>query len=45
MKPNMTLTLIDEYNQTIPYVQHFDLVAITVNTPNASHCYRIFPEV
>lgn len=35
------LTLIDEYNQTIPYGQKFDLVAITVNTPNASHCYKI----
>jgi radical SAM superfamily enzyme YgiQ (UPF0313 family) len=35
------ITLIDEYNQTIPYGRKFDLVAITVNTPNASHCYRI----
>jgi radical SAM superfamily enzyme YgiQ (UPF0313 family) len=35
------ITLIDEYNQTIPYGVKFDLVAITVNTPNASHCYRI----
>jgi len=35
------MTLIDEYNQTIPYDRKFDLVAITVNTPNASHCYRI----
>jgi len=35
------VTLIDEYNQTIPYGKEFDLVAITVNTPNASHCYKI----
>jgi radical SAM superfamily enzyme YgiQ (UPF0313 family) len=35
------VTLIDEYNQAIPYGRKFDLVAITVNTPNASHCYRI----
>ena len=35
------ITLIDEYKQNIPYEQNFDLVAITVNTPNASHCYRI----
>ncbi len=35
------VTLVDEYNQTVPYEQEFDLVAITVNTPNASHCYRI----
>ena len=35
------VVLIDEYNQTIPYEQKFDLVAITVNTPNASHCYKI----
>ena len=35
------VVLIDEYNQTIPYEQKFDLVAITVNTPNASHCYSI----
>jgi radical SAM superfamily enzyme YgiQ (UPF0313 family) len=33
--------LIDEYNQQIPYTRHFDLVAITVNTPNAPHCYCI----
>lgn len=32
---------IDEYNQRIPYDNDFDLVAITVNTPNASHCYNI----
>lgn len=35
------ITLIDEYNQIIPYEDHFDLVAITVNTPNAAHCYQI----
>ena len=35
------ITLIDEYNQSIPFKKKFDLVAITVNTPNASHCYRI----
>jgi radical SAM superfamily enzyme YgiQ (UPF0313 family) len=35
------VTLIDEYNQTIPYETKFDLVAITVNTANAAHCYRI----
>jgi Fe-S oxidoreductase len=33
--------LVDEYNQRIPYEDEFDLVAITVNTPNASHCYDI----
>ncbi|HTZ38801.1 MAG TPA: radical SAM protein [Syntrophales bacterium] len=38
---NYDITLIDEYNQTIPYGQKFDLVAITVNTPNANHCYGI----
>jgi radical SAM superfamily enzyme YgiQ (UPF0313 family) len=35
------ITLIDEYNQKIPYNQRFDLVAVTVNTPNAKHCYNI----
>lgn len=35
------LTLVDEYCQRIPYHQSFDLMAITVNTPNASHCYEI----
>jgi radical SAM superfamily enzyme YgiQ (UPF0313 family) len=29
------ICLIDEYNQQIPYTRRFDLVAITVNTPNA----------
>ncbi|OEH84544.1 B12-binding domain-containing radical SAM protein [Desulfuribacillus stibiiarsenatis] len=35
------IVLIDEYNQKIPYRENFDLVAITVNTPNAMHCYEI----
>jgi radical SAM superfamily enzyme YgiQ (UPF0313 family) len=35
------IALVDEYNQQVPYGKRFDLVAITVNTPNASHCYRI----
>lgn len=35
------VTLIDEYNQSIPYRGDFDLVAVTVNTPNANHCYEI----
>jgi radical SAM superfamily enzyme YgiQ (UPF0313 family) len=35
------ITLKDEYNQAIPYHQTFDLAAITVNTPNAPHCYDI----
>lgn len=35
------ITLVDEYNQRIPFDRAFDLVAITVNTPNATHCYRI----
>jgi radical SAM superfamily enzyme YgiQ (UPF0313 family) len=35
------LTLVDEYCQRIPYRKSFDLVAITVNTPNAPHCYEI----
>jgi radical SAM superfamily enzyme YgiQ (UPF0313 family) len=33
--------LIDEYNQRIPFKTPFDLVALTVNTPNAPHCYQI----
>ncbi|SET96802.1 radical SAM protein [Paenibacillus sp. NFR01] len=33
------ITLVDEYRQRIPYGRPFDLVAITVNTPNAAHCY------
>jgi radical SAM superfamily enzyme YgiQ (UPF0313 family) len=35
------ITLIDEYFQRLPYRKRFDLVAITVNTPNAPHCYDI----
>ena len=35
------ITLIDEYCQSIPYEKQFDLIAITVNTPNAPHCYNI----
>jgi radical SAM superfamily enzyme YgiQ (UPF0313 family) len=35
------ITLVDEYNQRVPYELPFDLVAITVNTPNASHCYAM----
>lgn len=36
-----SITLIDEYNQSIPFNEQFDLVAITVNTSNAMHCYNI----
>jgi len=35
------MTLVDEYCQQIPYSASYDLVAITVNTPNAPHCYDI----
>ncbi len=35
------ITLLDEYNQRIVYESPVDLVALTVNTPNAAHCYRI----
>lgn len=35
------ICLIDEYNQKIPFDLNFDLVAITVNTANAFHCYDI----
>lgn len=35
------ILLIDEYNQKIPYEKKFDLIAVTVNTSNASHCYNI----
>ena len=35
------IELVDEYNQRIPYERTFDVVAITVNTPNATHCYRM----
>lgn len=35
------IRLVDEYNQRIPYESTPDLVAITVNTPNATHCYEM----
>lgn len=35
------IELVDEYNQHIPYERPVDLVAITVNTPNAPRCYRM----
>ncbi|MBU5439173.1 B12-binding domain-containing radical SAM protein [Tissierella sp. MSJ-40] len=35
------ISIIDEYNQKIPFNDDFDLIAITVNTSNASHCYKI----
>lgn len=35
------IELVDEYNQKIPFHKQYDLVAITVNTPNAYHCYAI----
>ena len=35
------ITLIDEYCHRLPYGKRFELVAITVNTPNAPHCYDI----
>jgi len=35
------ITLVDEYCQRIPFRRPFDLVALTVNTPNAPHCYEI----
>ncbi|MDR1387498.1 MAG: B12-binding domain-containing radical SAM protein [Propionibacteriaceae bacterium] len=35
------VALVDEYHDAIPYAQDWDLVALTVNTPNASHCYDI----
>ncbi|HBV98036.1 MAG: radical SAM protein [Peptococcaceae bacterium BICA1-7] len=34
------ITLIDEYSQAVPF-EKFDLVAITVNTPNAPHVYQM----
>ncbi len=36
-----SIILVDEYCQRIPFHRSFDLVAITVNTPNAPHCYEI----
>lgn len=38
------ISIIDEYNQDIPFHKKYDLVAITVNTSNASHCYEISAE-
>ena len=35
------ISLVDEFHQTIPFNARYDLVAITVNTPNASHCYSL----
>lgn len=35
------VTLIDEYNQKIPFGKYYDLVVVTVNTANAPHCYNI----
>jgi radical SAM superfamily enzyme YgiQ (UPF0313 family) len=35
------ITLADEYCEKIPFKRKFDLAAITVNTPNAPHCYEI----
>ncbi|WP_291583056.1 B12-binding domain-containing radical SAM protein [Clostridium sp. UBA6640] len=35
------ITLIDEYNQKIPFEKYYDLVVITVNTANAPHCYNL----
>ena len=35
------IRLVDEYSQRIPYDDPADLVAITVNTPNAAHCYEM----
>jgi radical SAM superfamily enzyme YgiQ (UPF0313 family) len=35
------IRLVDEYNEPIPYDEPADLVAITVNTPNAAHVYAM----
>jgi len=35
------ITFVNEYSEKIPYDKKFDLVAITVNTLNALHCYEI----
>lgn len=34
------ISIIDEYNEPIPY-ERYDVVAITVNTPNAPHVYKV----
>lgn len=36
-----SIALVDEYNQQVPLVENFDLVAMTVNTSNATHCYQM----
>ncbi|MDR3289542.1 MAG: B12-binding domain-containing radical SAM protein [Peptococcaceae bacterium] len=38
------IRLVDEYGERIPFKRKFDLVAITVNTPNAPHCYELSAE-
>ena len=35
------IRLVDEYCERVPYDDPADLVAITVNTPNAPHCYEM----
>jgi radical SAM superfamily enzyme YgiQ (UPF0313 family) len=35
------IRLLDEYNEPVPSDARADLVAMTVNTPNASHCYEM----
>ena len=35
------ITIVDEYCQQVPYHKYYDLAAITINTPNAPHCYEI----
>lgn len=35
------IELVDEYNQKVPYSGKYQLAAITVNTPNAIHCYEM----
>ena len=35
------ITLVDEYNQKIPFDISFDLAAMTVATSNAPHCYAL----
>lgn len=34
------IKIVDEFNESIPY-ERFDLVAVTVNTPNAPHVYQV----
>jgi len=40
-KAHYDLTFVNEYCDKIPYGKKFDLVALTVNTSNAPHCYEI----